>query len=248
MIRKTLRSLSLFIALIASIVIFQQTALAGPPLICQTIEIGNAKSLPWGAASDWRAVKQDYDLNRLVEETLALLTPETPPLVRMETLRRATIYAMWSKYDREVGYKVTNEKTADELLNRLMDRVRSNVRTNQSPSLSLFDAGYLTSCYQQASRHSGKEAGKKVEGYAMVKKALDGYSMVRKASGFGGGSAEMEFAAALISKDPPQPSYRDHLQKAIAGAKDGTLLAQNLVKHFGRRGQNLADLRAQVRN
>jgi len=228
--------------LLTTAVALQITVLAGPPLICQTIEIGGAKSLPWGAPSEWRGVKQDYDLDRLVEDTLALLTPETPVLVRMETLRRATVYAMWSKYDREVGYKVKNEKVADELLNRLMDRVRSNVRANQPPALSLFDAGYLTSCYQQASYHSGKNP----QGYAMVRKAVDGYAMVRKASGFGGSSAEMEFAAALISKDPPQPVYREHLQKAIAGAKDGTLLARNLVKHFGQRGQSLADLRAQV--
>src|SRR5690349_19265087 len=81
MTRKTIRSFSLVAALIISLAALQQPALAGPPLICHPIEIGNAKSLPW-AGKEWRDVKRDYDLNRLVPDTLALLTPEAPVLVR----------------------------------------------------------------------------------------------------------------------------------------------------------------------
>jgi hypothetical protein len=217
------------------VIILQRDALGGPPLICHPIEIGGAKSLPWNNVNEWRSIKSDYDLNRLIDDTLALLTPETPVLVRMETLRRATVYAVWAKRDREVGYEVKNQKIADDLLARLMDRVRENVRTNRSTAAALFDAGYLTSCYQQAGYHSDFKPSTK----------LEGYHMVRKAAG-AGGNAEIEFAAALISQHPPQPAHREHLQKAIAGAGDGSLLARNIVKHFGKPGQSLADLRAQV--
>jgi hypothetical protein len=242
MFRKMLRSFSIVLALLASLAVLERTASAGPPLICHSIEIGNAASLPWGKATDWRAVKQNYELNRVVDDTLALLTPQTPVLVRMETLRRATIYAVWAMRDREIGYTVKDEKVADQLLSRLMDRLRESVRTNQPPSLALFDAGYLTACYEQAGYQSGQ---KSANGYPMVRKAADGYAMVRKASG-AQSSAEMEFAAALTSVSPAQPSHREHLQRAIAGAKDGSLLARNIVSHFGKPGQSLSDLRAQL--
>ena len=230
MTRKMHRSFLLVGALVISLAVLQQPALAGPPLICHPIEIGNAKSLPW-AGKEWRDAKRDYDLNHLVADTLALLTPDAPVLVRMETLRRATIYAVWAQRDREVGLAAKNDKVADELMAKLIERTREAFRNNKPAGLPLFDAGYLASCYRQAG-HS-------------TPNMPDGYSMSRKAGGFGT-SPEMEFAMALITEFPKQPSHREHLQKAIAGAQEGSLLARNLVKHFGKPGQNLSALRAQV--
>src|SRR6185503_11010957 len=105
----------------------QKVVLAGPPLLCFPFEIGNEKSLPWEGGT-WRAAKADYDINRLVDDTLALLTTEKPIIARMETLRRATIYAM------------NDKQIATQLYSRLMDRTR----TAKGPALSLalFDAGY----------------------------------------------------------------------------------------------------------
>ncbi len=231
---KIFRSIMLAAALYAVITTCQQVALAGPPLICHPIEIGTAKSLPW-TGPNWRDVKRDYDSNRLVDDTLALLTPETPVIVRMETLRRATVYAMWSKLDREVGYSLKNTKVADELLARLTERVKSAMRNNQSAALALFDAGYLIESYRQASPQT--------EAQAMAK--LDGYGMVRKAAGLRGNDAEIQFALALISIHPRQPLHEEHLRKAINGAQEGSLLAKNLVTHFSDRGRSLSALRNQ---
>jgi hypothetical protein len=242
MVQKMLRLLILAAALLLGIT--RLTAIAGPPLICHTIEIGDAKSLPWRERADWRAVRPDYDLNRLVDDTLALLTPETPVLARMETLRRATIYAVWAKNDREVGLQSKNAKVADDLLARLMARVRESVGNSPSFTHALFDAGYLTACYQQAGYQSNNKSADN-SGYAMVRKSLEGYAMVRKASVHRGGTPEMEFAAALITSSPQQSTHRLHLQKAIASAREDSLLARNLIKHFGKSGQRLADLRAQ---
>lgn len=235
MTRKTIRSFSSVAALLISLAALQQPALAGPPLICHTVEIGNAKSLAWNGPN-WRDVKKDYDLNRLVADTLGLLQPETPVLVRMETLRRATVYAVWAKRDTEVGITVKDNQIADELQAKLMERVREAFRLNKPATMALFDAGYLDSCYKQAGYKSNVNSPSLAEGYAMV----------RKGSAHLGGSPEIEFALALISEHPRQASHQQHLQKAIAGAKDGSLLAQNLVKHFGKPGQNLSSLRAQV--
>ncbi len=232
--RKMLRSLTIVAALLITATM-QQPALAGPPLICHPIEIGNAKSLPWSGAN-WRDVKKDYDLNRLVADTLALLQPDTPVLVRMETLRRATVYAVWAKRDNEVGITVKSNAVAEELQAKLMERVREAFRLNKPATMFLFDAGYLDASFKQAGYKSNVNTPSLAEGYAMV----------RKGSAHMGGSPEIEFALAIISEHPRQASHQEHLQKAIAGAKEGSLLAINLVKHFGKPGQNLSSLRAQL--
>lgn len=233
MTRKMLRSFSIAVAFLI-VATVQQNALAGPPLICHPIEIGNAKSLPWSGAN-WRDVKKDYDLNRLVADTLALLQPDTPVLARMETIRRATVYAVWAKRDNEVGITVKSNAVADELQAKLMERVREAFRLNKPATMFLFDAGYLDASFKQAGYKSNVNTPSLAEGYAMV----------RKGSAHLGGSPEIEFALAIISEHPRQASHQEHLQKAIAGAKEGSLLAINLVNHFGKPGQNLSSLRAQ---
>jgi hypothetical protein len=177
------------------------------------------------------AVKSDYDLQRLVDDTLALLTANTPVIVRMETMRRATIYAVWAARDREVGYKVTSQKIADELLARLMIRVQETASKGKTDALALFDAGYLLASYRQSGWQGSQYAN------------LDAHAMVRKAAELSG-DATMEFAAALATQD--KAAQRAHLQKAVVGAPEGSLLARNLVKHFGHQGRNLAELRASV--
>ena len=68
-------------------------ALAGPPLLCHPFDIGTAQSLPWDGTKGWFQGRADYRLEQLVPDTEAILQPGTPVLVRMETLRRAAIYA-----------------------------------------------------------------------------------------------------------------------------------------------------------
>jgi hypothetical protein len=68
-------------------------AIAGPPLICHTFDIGNAKSLPW-ISHDWNlSGAENYNTHNLASDTLAVLNASQVPLVHMETLRRATLYA-----------------------------------------------------------------------------------------------------------------------------------------------------------
>ncbi len=231
MLHRTFRSVWYTFVCLICLTAMRQPAQAGPPLICHPFEIGNAQSLPWSNINEWRAVKGDYDLNRLVNDTLALLTPNTPVIVRMETMRRATIYAVWAARDREVGYKVTGQKVADELLARLLTRVQEAAGKGKADAFALFDAGYLLASYRQSGWQSSQQA------------AVDAYAMVRKAAELSG-DATMELAAALATQD--KAAQRAHLQKAVAGAPEGSLLARNLVSHFGDRGKNLSELRASV--
>lgn len=233
MIRKMHRS-SILIAILM-VALIGAPAQAGPPLICHTIDTGNAKSLPW-TGPNWRDVDRNYDLNRLVGDTLALLGPETPVLERMETLRRATVYAVWSKVDHEVGIRPGSNKVADELMAKLMERVRGSFRNNRPAATALFDAGYLTASYKQAGYTSS----------AASFSGMDAYAMVRKAKGLYGESAEIEFALAIITQHPKNPAHQTHLSNAIHAAKEGSLLERNLVARFARPGQNLASLRSTI--
>ena len=191
-------------------------AMAGPPLICHPIGIGQAKSLPW---VDLNYHKGDgrYDLQNLTRDTLAILDANAPVLVRMETLRRATIYA---RQDPQV---------AKELLTKLHARA-VNSTDDKSGALAWFDAGYLAETYTQ---WMGKGEPNPAAG-------LDGYSWVRKAISLRGEDPEMEYAAALITLMGPKGDYHEHFEKAMAGAKNDPLLAQNLASSFN--GQTMAEL------
>jgi hypothetical protein len=193
------------------------SAQAGPPLICHPIEIGQAKSLPW-VDLNYQKGGGSYDLKNLTKDTLAILDSNTSVLVRMETLRRATLYARQDPH------------VAKELLTRLHARAANSDAAGHSEALAWFDVGYLAETYKQ---WIGKDEPNPASG-------LDGYARVKKAITLRGQDPEMEFAAALITLTGPESDHRDHVQKAMAGAKNDPLLAQNLASNFNR--QTISEL------
>ncbi len=232
MFRRTNGSVRYACVLLACLTMAQLTALAGQPLICHPYTIGDAPSLPWSNGADKFSVKSDYDVNRVVNDTLALLTPSTRVIVRMETLRRAAIYTLWhprNNYD--AAYKTRGQQLGDELLTQLLTRTQANARKDAAGTLAMFDAGYLLSTFRQ----SGWQAKQHTH--------LDAYAMVRQAAEQSG-DATMEFAAALSTYD--KALRHAHLQKALANASEGSLLARNLVSHFGGQSHNLAEMRANL--
>jgi hypothetical protein len=191
------------------------TAQAGPPLICHPFDIGQATTLP---AVDWNwKGSGGYDLKNLTQDTLAILDSRAPVLVRMETLRRATIYARW------------DPRVAKELLMRLQAREGIPDAAGHLEALAYFDIGYLTETYRQ---WIGKDEPNPAAG-------LDGYALIRKALSLRGPDPEMEFAAALVTIKG-NGEHKDHARKAMAGAKNDPLLAQNLASDF--HGQTTAEL------
>lgn len=150
-------------------------ALAGPPLLCFPFDIGAARSLPIGEGN-WRAIDPRYDVSHLVDDTLALLAPQTPVLVRMETLRRATLYA------------ADRPEIATALLGRLRDRAKVPAA---DVGLAVFDFGYLVETYRQAVPIF-KHAIAAIDG-------IDGYQFVLKARALQSDDASMEYAAKLIA-------------------------------------------------
>src|SRR6267154_995478 len=211
--------------LIGALLCLATVSQAGPPLICHTIEIGQAKSLPWISHSWNLSGGENYDTKNLVRDTLEILAPGTPVLVRMETLRRATLYAR------------KDPVAAKELLARILARATDAESSGHSDALAWFDVGYLAETYKQwlgqnlphmtccMGMDPNPAAG--VDGYAMLKKAL-----AMRAAALHADDPQMEFAAALITLSGPQDEHRQHAQKAIGGAKTDSLLAQNLSARF----------------
>jgi len=193
-------------------------ALAGPPLICRQFEIGKAASLPYGSGPF--ATKRDYDRSQLVEQTLLLLQPETPVIVRMETLRRAAVYTSrgLEGLEKDKGYSDEDKALAFALLSRLTARALNREAEGKTDALAWFDAGYFIESCEQAGLKTG----------------MIGYDWVKKASKMRDGDPEMEFAAALICMMKGRGSKDEHLKKATDGARPGTLLAKNVARHFGK--------------
>ena len=193
---------------IVAVLGFTTVAFAGPPLICHAIEIGQANSLP-SVDLNFHKGETSYDLKNLTRDTLAILDSKPSVLVRMETLRRATIYAR------------QDPQAARELITRLQARATKAEGGNMG-ALAWFDLGYLAEAYKQWMRNGEPNPARGLDGYAWVKKAIH----------LRGSDSEMELAAALITLTGPEGEHRDHVEKAIAGAKSDPLLAQNLGSSF----------------
>lgn len=166
-------------------------ALAGPPLICERIEIGTAQSLPWrGDVNGWDGSEKSYDVSKLTTDVMALLTPSMPVNVRMETLRRAAIYA------------ARHENLGEQLSARLLARVANAAASGKQDPLAWFDAGYYAEALRQvtfiyrynmlspAERTAWKLRGDKL--------GLDGRPWVERAIALGGRG--MEPAIAKINE------------------------------------------------
>ena len=203
-----IRPLMLASVTVASVLV-SRAALAGPPLVCFPFEIGNARTLPMGT-NGWHSTEPTYSVSRLVDDTLALLGPETPVLVRMETLRRATIYA------------ASDSASAAALLNALQQRARVPLA---QVGLNVFDFGYLVETYRQATPLFP-------QGPPAIDR-IDGYQLVLKAHALQDDPA-MQFAAAVITAGnyATRAESRRHLELAKAHAEADRTLALNISTHF----------------
>jgi hypothetical protein len=193
-------------------------ALAGPPLLCHPFDIGSAKSLPWIGEKSWFEGRPDYKLDHLVADTEALLTPSTPVIVRMETLRRAALYAS------------TDATVASRLIKRLISRAEDSEVAGRPDALAYLDAAYFVGAFNEIIMMArSKEFETRSTVAREVKGTLDGYSLIQKSIALRPGDPAIQFAAALISSDEHRGEYSTHAAKARAGADSDVLLARNLV-------------------
>ena len=187
---------------------------AGPPLLCFPMETGGAPSLPW-AGTGWNEARPDYDRSRLAADTLALLGPTTPVLARMETLRRAVLYAK------------ADAASASRLFAALRERVGRR-GDDTAAALARFDLGYAVEAAKQVLRVPawGTAMG------GAVKADEDGLALVRQAIEARGGDPEMDYAAALVTASSASRRVSDeYLRRAVARATAGSPLALTIAAH-----------------
>lgn len=196
------RTLLLLLGVLPVLFLAISPARAGPPGICWPVEIGDATSLPWGKGPVARDKR--YDARRVTKDMLALLGPDTPVLVRMETLRRAALYT-----DHDTHLRAG-------LLNPLMARVLDAEAKGENAALAWFDAGYLAGCYHQLGAVSDR----------------NGYAWVRKALALSRGDASIEHACAILTlmgDHPDHKNFKGHMARASEGAKKDPLLFKNVA-------------------
>ena len=196
---------------LAVITCFATPVLAGPPLICFPFQTDGGKLIAWGAGSGWNTPDHSYDIKKLIADTDAVLTADAPVLTRMENMRRATIYAM------------RDPQIAQHLLKTVMTRALGTT----TDSRAWFDAGYLIESYKQAV-HLRSSGNPELRAWAAVDETIrvDGYNWVKKAMAMTAPSAEMEFAASLMTQGTVASSHR---AKAAAAAPRGSLVARNIA-------------------
>lgn len=190
---------------------FATPALAGPPLICFPFETEGGKLIAWGSGPGWNTPDRSYDIKKLVADTNAILATDAPILNRMETMRRATIYAM------------RDPQIAQELLKAVMTRALATT----TDSRAWFDAGYLIESYKQAT-HLRDQRKPELRAWAGVDETIrvDGYNWVKKAMAMTAPNAEMEFAASLMTQGSVASAHR---ARAASAAPKGSLVARNLA-------------------
>jgi hypothetical protein len=219
---------SCFVCLL-TVFVSAPVALAGPPLLCHPIPIAEDQSLPWG--KDAFTKSASYDSRRLVSDTLTALDSATSVLVRMETLRRATLYIN------------RNTQIADDLMGSLMSRVQDAEATGQHDAMAWFDAGYLAACFSQSATNAtfGPAAGK-----GSKARSIPGYSWVVKAIEISGGNTSMELAAALITVDHRVPEHRSHVKNVLA-VSDLDAASKDLLQWIAQiNGTTIESLRSQL--
>ena len=189
-------------------------ALAGPPLLCHPFDIGTATSLPWDGRAGWAQGRADYPLAQLVGDTEAILQPATPVVVRMETLRRAAIYAS------------QDPAVASALLDRLTAKARAS---QPADALAALDAAYLVEALHQVTMlgQSGEFRGR-IAGVKRVIAEHDAAPFVAQAVQARPTDPAVAFAAALITMGKDKQAYGVYATRARAGAAQNALLARNI--------------------
>jgi hypothetical protein len=207
-------------AVLAAAAGFASTAAAGPPLICHPfVTEAGAPLLPWAEGKSWRLPDPAYERAGLVEDTLALLSPEAPFLARMENMRRAAIYAE------------ADSAAAAALLRAVVERTKTEPADARVAALQWFDAGYLVETYRQLGLiyEHGMLPGPKgwVSLVPADLKDLDGYELLQRSLALApAAKAEIDFASSLMTREPLTATLR---QRAAAAAEPKSLLAQNLA-------------------
>ncbi len=193
-----------------SILVTTSVAVAGPPMICHPVEVGDAECLPWGSKPFEKSSR--FRTSGLVEATVKLLDGSSSPLTHMETLRRATLYC---DHDAELATRLIATLVA-----RALD---AEIAGGSDAGLALLDAGYLAQCYDQLNVRTDLRFGSAngVVGYAWVQRSLE----------LNPDDTEFEFAAAMVTARGGGSGHDRHVDRVRKLAARDSLVSKNLEVH-----------------
>jgi len=197
------------IVFLVGFIVAISSTFAGPPAICHPVEIGDAKSIPWG--NDAFDKKRGYSKSEVIDDTVKILNDSKSAMVHMETLRRATLYL-----DRSSELAATLQAT-------LMARVLDNETKNKANALAWFDAGYLAQCYDQVGIDTGVTCGKD--------QGVIGYAWIKKAISINENDPELQFGAAMVTVLAGIKEHDKYVARVKKLAKYDSLVIKNLETH-----------------
>lgn len=203
--------------------------LFGPPTLCWPLEIGEARSLPFGAEPFETA--PGLAPADVPARALALLDDEAAADVRMETLRRAVVYVS------RIGQRGEPAQLAiarAALLSGLKDRVLRAAADGQAAPGAWFDLGYALAALREADAPTTPDG----RGKWSCDAALDADRYLRAAVAAAPDDAGLRFGAALAGAGlrgfAAAPSERHtHALAALRGAPEGSRLRRNVCSHLG---------------
>lgn len=211
------------IAMVASMLLVASPAMAGPPLLCFPYQIGTSKSLPWG--KDAFAKSSEYDASKVVGDTVDMLKAEKSALVRMETIRRATLY---------IG---EDSGRAGELVTKLLAVAKDAESAGKPDAAAWFNAGFAAATLVQNGRH--------IKQVALTRDGPVGYEEIKKALAIAPDDAAMQFGAALVAFEKDRESFKAHMKKALGLVEAGSDLAKSMESNHALGNKSLKDLKAQ---
>jgi len=188
------------------------------PLLFAAFDIEPAESLPWAATGHYIGIRDDYDARRVVADTEKLLASEMPTIVRMETLRRAAVYA---SRDRRV---------AEQLVAFVAGRIASVPRPGSYPdAMALFDAGYVIEVLKELEEFvsGSKVVWGRDPAIVGITRPYDSRGLIERSAALRPHDGAIQLALALLS---PAGEADAHLRKARESAVNDALLANNLAR------------------
>lgn len=199
-------------------------------------EISDARSLPWGA--DGIRGLTTYDIRNVLRDTDALLTPSTPVIVRLETLRRAVIYAS------------ADPAIAKGLLTTFTERARVGTPSTRPGALALLDAAFVTDLFWQLGQHYNPpftEVSRQVRGLV---DGAGGWALIQRCFAAMPNDPQFMFGVALIAgvTHLGEAPFTEHTLAARAGADRDVLLARNLPRIYADRTLELAEQADKLRS
>lgn len=206
-----MRTATVFLSL-SAVALATSIAVAGPPMICHPVEVGDAgeaECLPWGDKPFKKSRR--FRTSELVGRTITALDGSSSALVHLETLRRAALY---SDNDADL---------AGRLIGGLMARALDAEAGSADASLAWLDAGYLAQCYDQLGVRTGVQYG--------MADGIVGYAWVRRSLALSPDDAEFEFAAAMMTARAGGTGHEQHVARARKLAAPDSLVSRNLEVH-----------------